>query len=313
MRFGFGLPNAGAAANGPDIIRFSRRAEALGFESLWSGDHIVLPVGGTNQYPYTADGSFARPSTEGFLEPYTLLSYVAAATTTIKLGMTVIILPYRNPIVQAKMLACLDVLSGGRLICGVGVGWLEKEFQVLQASYKDRGPVSDEYLEMFKILWTQDQPEFHGKFYDFDGITMYPKPVQKPSIPIWVGGHSRRAIRRAIRYGDAWHPTRQTPDFVRQHVPYLRQESERLGRDPEELTVSLKRSLHFTDIGLSGEVLSRSNNAMIGTTQEVIDDIRRCQDIGIQQLTFDYRTGRVDEMLKIVEHFATAVVPAVGD
>jgi probable F420-dependent oxidoreductase len=313
MRFGFGLPNAGAAANGPDIIRFSRRAEALGFESLWSGDHIVLPVGGTNQYPYTADGSFARPSTEGFLEPYTLLSYVAAATTTIKLGMTVIILPYRNPIVQAKMLACLDVLSGGRLICGVGVGWLEKEFQVLQASYKDRGPVSDEYLEMFKILWTQDQPEFHGKFYDFDGITMYPKPVQKPSIPIWVGGHSRRAIRRAIRYGDAWHPTRQTPDFVRQHVPYLRQESERLGRDPEELTVSLKRALHFTDIGLSGEVLSRSNNAMIGTTQEVIDDIRRCQDIGIQQLTFDYRTGRVDEMLKIVEHFATAVVPAVGD
>jgi probable F420-dependent oxidoreductase len=313
MRFGFGLPNAGAAANGPDIIRFSQRVEALGFESLWSGDHLVLPVGGTNQYPYTADGSFARPSTEGFLEPYTLLSYVAAVTTTIKLGMTVIILPYRNPIVQAKMLACLDVLSGGRLICGVGVGWLEKEFQVLQASYKDRGPVSDEYLEILKILWTRDQPEFHGKFYDFDGITMYPKPVQKPSIPIWVGGHSRRAIRRAIRYGDAWHPTRQTPDFVRQHLPYLRQESERSGRNPEELAVSLKRALHFTDIGLSGEVLSRSNNAMIGTTQEVIDDIRRCQDIGIQQLTFDYRTGRVDEMLKIIEHFAAAVVPVVGD
>jgi probable F420-dependent oxidoreductase len=312
MRFGFGLPHAGEAANGPDIIRFAQRAEALGFESLWGGDHLVLPVGGTNQYPYTADGSFARPSTEGFLEPYTLLSYVAAATKTIKLGLTVIILPYRNPIVQAKMLACIDVLSGGRLICGVGVGWLEKEFQVLQASYKDRGPVSDEYLEMFKILWTQDQPEFHGKFYDFDGITMYPKPVQKPSIPIWVGGHSRRAIRRAIRHGDAWHPTRQTPDFVQQHLGYLRRESERLGRDPRELTISLKRALHFTDIGLSGEVLSGSNNAMIGTTQEVIDDIRRCQDIGIQQLTFDYRTGRVDEMLQIIEHFAGAVVPAVG-
>jgi alkanesulfonate monooxygenase SsuD/methylene tetrahydromethanopterin reductase-like flavin-dependent oxidoreductase (luciferase family) len=173
MRFGFGLPTAGAAANGPDVIRFAQRAEALGFESLWSGDHLVLPVGGTSQYPYTADGSFSRPSTEGFLEPYTLLSYVAAATKTIKLGLTVIILPYRNPIVQAKMLACIDVLSGGRLICGVGVGWLEKEFQVLQASYKDRGPVSDEYLEIFKLLWTEDHPEFHGKFYDFDGITMY--------------------------------------------------------------------------------------------------------------------------------------------
>lgn len=313
MRFGFGLPHAGAAANGPDIIRFAQRAEALGFESLWGGDHLVLPVGGTTQYPYTVDGSFSRPSTEGFLEPYTLLSYVAAATKTVKLGMTVIILPYRNPIVQAKMLACIDVLSGGRLIFGVGVGWLEKEFQVLQASYKDRGPVSDEYLEICKILWTQDQPEFHGKFYDFDGITMYPKPVQQPSIPIWVGGHSRRAIRRAIRYGDCWHPTRQSPDFVQQHLPYLREECARLGRDPSELTISLKRALHFTDIGLSGEILSRSSNAMIGTTQQVIDDIRRCRDIGIQQLTFDYRTGQVDEMLKIIEHFAAAVLPAVRD
>jgi probable F420-dependent oxidoreductase len=313
MRFGFGLPTAGAAANGPDVIRFAQRAEALGFESLWSGDHLVLPVGGTSQYPYTADGSFSRPSTEGFLEPYTLLSYVAAATKTIKLGLTVIILPYRNPIVQAKMLACIDVLSGGRLICGVGVGWLEKEFQVLQASYKDRGPVSDEYLEIFKLLWTEDHPEFHGKFYDFDGITMYPKPLQRPSIPIWVGGHSRRAIRRAVRYGDVWHPTRQTPEFVQQHLPYLRQESERLGRDPRELTVSLKRALHFTDIGLSGDTLSPSNNTMVGTTQEVIDDVRRCQDIGIEQLTFDYRTGQVDEVIKIIEHFAAAVVPAVHD
>lgn len=311
MRFGFGLPHAGAAAFGPDIIRFAQRAEALGFESLWSGDHIVLPVGGTNQYPYTADGSFARPSSEGFLEPYTLLAYVAAVTKAVRLGLTVIILPYRNPIVQAKMLACLDVLSGGRLICGVGVGWLEKEFQVLQASYADRGAVSDEYLEIFKVLWTEDQPEFHGTFYAFDGITMYPKPRQQPSIPIWVGGHSRRAIRRAIRYGDGWHPTRQTPEFVRQHLAYLRQESERSGRDPDRLVISLKRALHFTDIGLSGQVSSHSSNAVIGTTQEVIDDVRRCQNIGIQQLTFDYRTGRMDEMLKIIEHFAAEVVPAV--
>ena len=166
---------------------------------------------------------------------------------------------------------------------------------------------------MFKILWTQDDPEFHGKFYDFDGITMYPKPMQQPSIPIWVGGHSRPAIRRAVRYGEAWHPTRQTPDFVQQHLPFLRQESAHLGRDPGQLTISLKRALHFTDIGLSGKVLSGSSNAIIGTPREVIDDVRRCQDIGIQQLTSDYRTGDVDEMLKIIEHFAAEVVPAIGD
>ncbi|MBI3327759.1 MAG: LLM class F420-dependent oxidoreductase, partial [Nitrospinae bacterium] len=289
MRFGFGIPHAGAATNGPDIIRFAQRAEALGFESIWTGDHLILPTGGTTQYPYTADGSFPLASSESFLEPFTLLAYVAAVTKRIKLGMTVIILPYRNPIVQAKMLACLDVLSGGRLICGVGVGWLEKEFQVLQASYTHRGPVSDEYLQIFKILWTQEHPAFHGRFYSFDGIAFNPKPVQKPYPPIWVGGHSRPAIRRAVRGGDAWHPTRQTPDFVAQHLPYLRQEAERLGRNPKELTISLKRSLHFTDIGLSGEVFRRSGGALIGTTQEIIDDIRRCRDIGIHQLTFDFR------------------------
>lgn len=311
MRFGFGIPNAGPAGNGPEIIRFAQRAEALGFESIWTGDHIILPTGGTTQYPYTANGSFPLASSESFLEPFTLLAYVAAVTQRIKLGMTVIILPYRNPIVQAKMLACLDVLSAGRLICGVGVGWLEKEFQVLQASYKDRGPVSDEYLQIFKTLWTQERPEFRGRFYALDGIAFNPKPIQKPHPPIWVGGHSRRAIRRAVTWGDAWHPTRQTPDFVAQHLPYLHEEAERHGRNPKELTISLKRSLHFTDIGLSGEVLRRSEGALIGTTQEVIDDIRRCQDIGVHQLTFDFRTGRVDEMVAIIEHFAARVAPAV--
>lgn len=312
MWFGCGIPNAGAAINGPDIVRFVQRAEALGFESLWTGDHLVLPAGGTTQYPYTADGSFPLDSAENFLEPFTLLAYVAAVTRTVKLGTTVIILPYRNPIVQAKMLACLDVLSGGRLICGVGVGWLEKEFEVLQASYKDRGPVSDEYIQIFKTLWTEAQPAFKGRFYTFDGITFHPKPLQKPHPPIWVGGHTQRAIRRAVRLGDAWHPTRQTPEFVSRHLPYLREEAERIGRDPAEITISLKRSLEFTDIGLSGEILHRTGGSLIGTTQEVIDDVRRCQDIGIDHLGFDFRTGRVDEMLAIIEHFASAVMPAVA-
>ena len=311
MRFGFGIPSAGAAINGPDIVRVAQRAEALGYESIWTGDHLILPTGGTRQYPYTADGSFPLASTENFLEPFTLLAYVAAVTRTIKLGTTVIILPYRNPIVQAKMLACLDVLSGGRLICGVGVGWLEKEFQVLQASYKDRGAVTDEYLQIFKILWTEAEPAFAGRFYAFDGIAFYPKPLQKPYPPIWVGGHTRRAIRRAARGGDAWHPTRQTPEFVARHLPDLRAEAEAIGRDPREVTISLKRSLHFTDIGLSGDVLRQSGGGLTGTTQEVLDDVRRCQDIGIEQLTFDFRTGRVDEMVAIIEHFAAAVMARV--
>jgi probable F420-dependent oxidoreductase len=229
----------------------------------------------------------------------------------VKIGATVIIVPYRNPIVQAKMLACLDVLSGGRLICGVGVGWLEKEFQVLGASYKDRGPVTDEYIQIFKTLWTEDQPAFKGRFYEFDGIAMYPKPLQKPHPPIWVGGHSKAAVRRAVRLGDAWHPTRQTPDYVAQYLPYLHDEAKRIGRDPQGVTISLKRAVHFTDIGLSGEVLRRSGGSLIGTTREVIDDARRCRDLGIEQLTYDFRTGKVDEMLAVIEHLASEVIPRV--
>lgn len=310
MRFGVGIPSAGSVI-GTDVIRFVQRAEALGFESLWTGDHLILPTEGTTQYPYTPDGSFPLASTENFFEPFTLLAYAAAVTKTVKIGATVIIVPYRNPIVQAKMLACLDVLSAGRLICGVGVGWLEKEFQVLGASYKDRGPVTDEYIQVFKTLWTEERPAFQGRFCEFDGIAMYPKPLQKPHPPIWVGGHSKAAVRRSVRHGDAWHPTRQTPDYVAQHLPYLRDEAERIGRDPKGVAISLKRALHFTDIGLSGEVLRRSGGSLIGTTQEVIDDARRCRDIGIEQLTYDFRTGKVEEMLAIIEHLATAVIPQV--
>lgn len=311
MQFGLGLPHAGTSAQGQNALAFAQRAEALGFESLWCGDHIVMPTAGTNQYPYTADGSFPRSANVGFVETLTLLAYVAAVTTRIRLGSTVIILPYRNPIVQAKMFASLDVLSGGRAICGVGVGWLQKEFEVLGASYQDRGPVSDEYLQIFHRLWTEEHPEFHGRFYQFDGIQFWPKPVQNP-LPIWVGGHSKRSIRRAVMYGQAWHPTRQTPGFVAAHLPYLCQEAERLGRDPDSITVSLKRSLHITDIGVTNDVAFQSGNALVGPTQAIIDDARRCQDLGIHQLTYDFRTDDVSAQMAMMERLVERVVPAVA-
>lgn len=312
MQVGLGVPHAGTAATGQSIITFAQRAEALGFESLWCGDHILLPTAGTNQYPYTADGSFPRDPSVGFLETLTVLSYIAAVTQRIRLGSTVVILPYRNPIVQAKMFASLDVLSTGRAICGVGVGWLEKEFDSLGVSYADRGPMSDEFLEIFQTLWTQEHPAFHGKFYQFDGVQFYPKPTQNP-LPIWVGGHSRRAIRRAIAYGHAWHPTRQTPEFVAANLPYLRQEAERADRDPDSITISLKRSLQITDIGASADVAFHSGNALVGPTQAIIDDAKRCQDIGIHQLTYDFRVDDLEAQLATIERLADRVIPAVAD
>ena len=307
MEIGLSIPRLPEADG---IRRFVQRAEALGFESVMAGDHILLPTGGTNQYPYTADGSFSRPADEPFLETMTMLGYMAACSDTIRLGSTVIILPYRNPIVQAKMFSSLDVLSGGRMICGVGVGWLEKEFDTLGVSYAERGPMSDEYLEIFKVLWTQADPEYHGRYYEIEGIQFSPKPVQQPHIPIWVGGHSRPALRRAARYGDCWHTTRQTPDFVAQNLPYLREQAERSGRDPDSITISLKRSLHFTDLDAREEkTTTRTGGVVVANTREVIDDVYYCRELGIDQLTYDFRVEGIDACIGVMEHLAAEVLP----
>ena len=306
MEIGISMPRVPDAQG---LWQFVGTAEKLGFQCVLVGDHIVLPTDGTSQYPYTTTGSFSRPSDEPFLETMTLLGYLAACTDTIKLGSTVIILPYRNPVVQAKMMASLDVLTGGRMICGVGVGWLEKEFDILGVPYAERGPMTDEFLEIFLALWTQENPEFHGKYYQIDGIQFYPKPVQQPRIPIWVGGHTRRALRRTAKYGDCWHTTRQTPDFVGQHLPYLRQQIEKEGRNPADVSISLKRSLHFTDMGLPESSSTRSTGTLAATTQEVIDDLHYCREIGIDQLTYDFRVDELDECIRVMEHLADRVLP----
>ena len=147
MRYGFALPKS---TDGSELVKFAKAVEGLGFESVWVGDHIVLPAGETDQYPYTPDGRFVSRPDDPQLDAFIVLSYIASSTSTVDIGTTVAIVPYRNPILQAKMFATLDVLTGGRAVCGVGVGWLEKEFDVLGASYPDRGPVTDEYLQIFR-------------------------------------------------------------------------------------------------------------------------------------------------------------------
>ena len=306
MEIGISIPRI---PDVPGLKRFVEMAETLGFESVLAGDHIVLPTAGTNQYPYTADGSFSRPSSEPFLETMTLLGYLAAFTDRIKLGSTVIILPYRNPVVQAKMFASLDVLTGGRIICGVGVGWLEKEFEILGLDYHQRGAMTDEFLGIMQALWTQSNPEFHGKYYDIDGIQFEPKPIQQPGIPVWVGGHTKAALRRTAKYGSCWHTTRQTPEFVAENLPYLRDRIKKEGRELSEVTVSLKRSLHFTDMGMNEGGYVRSGGSLVASTREILEDLHACQEIGINQLTYDFRVETVPDCIKVMEHIAEHILP----
>jgi len=305
MEFGFVLPRT---TKGQDLCDFARKVEDLGFGSVWAPDHIVIPLDETSQYPYTHDGKFTVSPSDPQLDVLVVLSYIASSTNRLKIGTSVIIIPYRNPILQAKMFSTLDVLSEGRVICGVGVGWFQQEFEALNAPYTERGNATDEYLEILKTLWSSSTPEYEGTHYNFKGIGFEPKPFQG-SIPIWVGGHTKRAIRRTVKYGDAWHPTRQTPEYVSKMMDYMNEYCAEIGRSPDEITISLKRTLHFTDMGIDLSDRIQSDAALISETSKVISDIQKCADLGIDQLTFDFQATNVNDCIKVMEHFADQVVP----
>jgi probable F420-dependent oxidoreductase len=197
MKIGlFGI-NFGLAGDVDAMISIARAAEACGIESVWTGEHVVLPD------PRVAP-SPSDPQTP-LLDPAVALSHIAAHTTKLRLGTGVIILPQRNPLVLAKELASVDVVSKGRLIFGLGAGYLEPEFKALGAPFEDRGAVTDEAIEAIKALWTMEKPAYKGRFFSFEGIDAQPRPVQKPHPPIVVGGMSRSGARRAARYGNGWY------------------------------------------------------------------------------------------------------------
>ncbi|MGH3756811.1 LLM class F420-dependent oxidoreductase [Actinophytocola sp.] len=311
MDFGFGLPHAAQSDTAASLATFARAAEELGFHSLWCPDHIVHPAV-IDDYPYTPTGAPARRVDVPFLETTTVLSYLCAVTSRIRIGSTVTVLPYRDPVAQAKVWSSIDRLSHGRAIMGVGVGWSRKEFEVLGVPYAERGMITDEYLAVLRELWENDEPVHSGRYVRLDGVYLYPKPVQRP-MPVWVGGHSTAAVRRAARFGQAWHVARKSPEYVAAALPLLREELVRNGRSPDEVTVSLKRRLHITDIGLPERDNTYVADGVIATTREVVEDAVHCARLGIGHLTFDFQTSVVDEQLRILRQVAHEVVPAVDE
>jgi probable F420-dependent oxidoreductase len=215
------------------------RAEELGFESVWVPEHLVLPTRLTSRYPYSDDGTAPFSLDAPILDPLLLLTHIAAATSRIRLGTNIFVLPLRHPIVSARLAMSLDVLSGGRLSLGIGVGWLEEEFRAVGVEFATRGTRLRECVLALKALWTQPEPEFHGRFFDFGPLLFEPKPVQKPHPPILFGGESAAALRRAAELGDGWYGVAHDPVSARKRVEELR--ALRAGtdraRDPFEVTV----------------------------------------------------------------------------
>ena len=312
MKFGFYLPDSGFTAHPDALEEIARRGDQLGFDCMVAPDHIIEPRKIGSAYPYSVGGEFGsweRIKGE-WPEQITTLAYLAGVTERIRLVTSVMIVPYRNPILTAKMLATVDVLSKGRLTVGVGVGWMEEEFLALDAPpFRERGAVTDEYLRAYIELWTQANPKFEGRYCQFSNLTFLPKPIQEPHPPIWVGGHSRRAIRRAAELGDAWHPVGAIPasplepEELADSVALLHRYAERAGRDPAKIDVAMKAPLYDVALDSSG-----SRRRFTGTTEDVRQDIQAYADVGLSQIIFDFRRPELDHTVERMEWFAKEVM-----
>ncbi len=317
MRYGFYLPTRGPSATPVALEALVSHAEVAGFHSVVIADHIVLPVTMESKYPYTVSGIF--PSDGDSLEQLSLLAFIAGKTRRLRLIASVMIVPHRNPVITAKSLATIDLLSEGRVTVGVGVGWLREEFEALRApDFDERGAVTDEYLQLFKALWTEAPTSFAGKFYDLKDVWCLPQPVQKPHPPIWIGGHSRAALRRAARFGDGWHPVGANPasplrpDEMAAKIAELHRFIEAEGRDPASVSISYKAPLYDTSVTGSLDESSGERRPFSGNADQILSDISTYEALGVRDLILDFRAETLAESLDRMDRFVslTGLAPA---
>jgi probable F420-dependent oxidoreductase len=234
MKFGIAFANTAGWADPAGAIEAAQLAEAAGFESMWTVEHVIFPDNYSSAYPYSPTGKMPAAASTPIPDPLVWLAYIAAATKTLRLATGILILPERNPLVLAKEVATLDHLSGGRVELGIGVGWLKEEFDALGIPWEARGARTDEYIEVLRALWSTDHASYHGRFADFENASSNPKPVQG-NVPIVIGGHSKAAAVRAGRYGDGFFPGKGSVAELRQSFDIVRQTAADAGRDPDRI------------------------------------------------------------------------------
>lgn len=268
-----------------DYIRIAQHAEALGFSSVWLGDHIVIPEQITSPYPYTKDGSVGFARNIPWPDPFVLLAALAVATKTIRLGTSVAIIPYRNPLHVAKAVATVDLVSHGRYLFGVGIGWLKEEFDALGESFAERAPRTREYLQVMKAIWSGEVAKFQGKYFSFPDLHTNPLPVQKPHPPIIFGGESPAALRRIADLGDGWQPGPIPLDDFRERRGQLKILLEERGRDLSQLQISMigsvsdlkqnpEKAAALEELGVK-EVVVFMTGATVDDTRRAIDEAAR--------------------------------------
>ena len=293
MDFGVHLPQLGRSADRANLIEWAEEADRLGMHSGWVSDHVAWPKEIDSSYPYTEDGSFPGGFDMPWLDPLGTLMFVAARTERIKLGTTVLILGYRPPVLTAKWMATLDVLSEGRAILGVGVGWMREEFQVLGMPYDNRGARADEQLEIFERLFEDDLPSYDGSYYGFPEVGFSPKPPDR-KIPVWVGGSSAPAFARTAKFGDGFHAAFESVERVAQEWEDIGKACEAIGRNRDELELSVR-------VYLDPASAMEPEKSLQGSPEQMAETIEAWRDIGVTHLSLDVvaaggASGRLDAL-----------------
>ena len=303
----------GACAGRDGYVAVAEAADRLGYGFLGANDHVVVPTDVVSRYPYTDAGNWPGAAVGECLDQLTTLAFVAGCTKRIRLLTSVMVVPHRHPILTAKMLASLDVLSNGRLIVGCGAGWMKEEIDLLGPPFAERGRVTDEYIAAFKELWTAEAPRMDGQFARFSNVLFAPKPIQKPHPPIWIGGEGAIAMRRTVRLGDGWYPASNNPQNrldtvarVAAAMQELDKTSEAAKRDPASIArafVVLWPVSWTAEKGTDG-----ARRMMTGSSADMIADISALAAAGVRHLCLTFQVATLTETLERMERFASEVM-----
>jgi len=310
LMFGLDVGIYGRLATRDHILELATLAESSGLESLWVADHVIFPVTLTSPYPYSTTGAFPIDMTqEPLLEPLATMGVLVGATQRVKIGTAVLVMPYRHPVLLARMLVTLDVLSGGRTLLGAGVGWLAEEFTALDARpFAARGRVTDECIEIVKCICQGGKVTFQGEHYQLDPVVSSPGSVQRPHPPILLGGTSNAALRRTARLGDGWLSTGLRPERLRARLSTLQTLCEAQGRRLADLSLSHKL---FINVGEAKIGADGSRDAGTGSQADIVDDLRRLVDLGYSRIIVRYRGSDAEEQRTQLRIFITNIIPKV--
>ncbi len=314
MKFGLSTVTRGVYSTRENYKAVAIAAERAGFDFLSVSDHVVVPANLKSKYPYTASGVFAAAEHGYCLDMLATMAFLAGCTERLRLLASVMVVPHRPAMLTAKMISTIDVLSNGRLILGAGAGWMEEEFALLGAPFKERGAVTDEYLAAFQELWTKDAPAYSGKHVSFSDVLFYPKPVQKPHPPIWIGGESAPALRRTIRFADAWYPGNNsqtmpldTPKRLAAGIAHVRGACEKAGRDPATMQVALLVQNYFE--WEPHKIADGSARRLFtGSAADMSEDVGALAAIGVDYVALRLGGETVEDAVERLERFGGEVI-----